>query len=217
MIVDHRDITSLFIELDEIIETCVPVYLIGGGAMMKHGVKNQTKDIDLVVRNAEDYETLFLALKKIGFRSISPEAQYGRLELSQVLVRDDYQIDLFNRTVCGKLHLSEGMISRSKQESFLKNIGLHLCALEDILIFKSVTERGGDREDAINIIRNYPVRWDLVVSEIKYQVSVGEDVWITWMAAFFDELTYRSDPIEALKEIDELSDRYFERLELEKP
>lgn len=183
---------------------------------MKHGIKNLTKDIDLVTRSAEDYEILNQALLKMGFKSISPEPQYGRLELSQVLIRDDYQIDLFKRTVCGKLYLSDGMASRSDLEFHLRNVALHVCALEDILIFKSVTEREGDRNDAIDIIRNFPVRWDLVISEIKHQITMGEDVWITWMAAFFDELADRSAPIGGLKEIDRISDEYFEKLEKER-
>jgi len=135
----------------------------------------------------------------MGFMSEMPVPSYGRLALSQILVRDDYRIDLFNRTVCGRLYLSEGMISRSKQEPFLRKMTLHTCAPEDILKFKAVTDREGDRNDAMNIIKNRAVKWDSVVSEIKHQISPGEDVWITWISAFFDELAERAAPIGALR------------------
>lgn len=213
MISDYRDIISLFVEADRIVNRNIPAYMIGGGAMMKYGIKNQTKDIDIVVRSTEDFTTINDAFFKMGFESLMPEHTYDRLALSQILIRDDYRIDLFNRTVCGKLHLSEGMMSRSKQELFTRGLTLNVCAPEDILIFKSVTEREGDRDDATNIIRSHAIRWDLIVSEIKHQISLGEDVWVTWMAAFFNELAERDVPIGALKEIGLLSDIYFEEFE----
>lgn len=59
---------------------------------------------------------------------------------------------------------------------------LRSCAMEDILIFKSITERDGDLEDSKAIITGTRVDWKAFMGEIGMQISEGEDVWITWIA-----------------------------------
>ncbi|MDR3282844.1 MAG: nucleotidyltransferase [Candidatus Methanoplasma sp.] len=217
MITNYQDILSLLKEVETFAESEMAAYIIGGGALMKHGIKSQTKDIDLVTRSTEEFNMLTEVFYDLGFRSEMPEPSYSRLALAHILTRDDYRIDLFDRVVCRKLYLSEGMMSRSVTEPSFKKLRLCVCAPEDILIFKAVTERDGDRDDAEDIIRKHDVGWDVVVSEIKHQVSVGEDVWITWIATFFDELAERMIPIPAKYEMDRLSDEYFKRFERERP
>jgi len=48
MITDCSVMLGMFRELDAAIKTRVTVFMIGGGAMMKHGLKIRTEDIDIV-------------------------------------------------------------------------------------------------------------------------------------------------------------------------
>lgn len=111
---------------------------------MYAGLKYFTKDTDLVVRTEQEYNSCVEAMKRMGFRSIRPGAGYSRMNLSDMLEREDgYRIDIFNDRVCGKLRLSEGMVSRSKERVRHEGVILSSCSMEDILIFKSITEREG--------------------------------------------------------------------------
>jgi len=215
MIKDYREILELFKELSNNADRQMDVYLIGGGALMKHSLKDYTKDVDIIVDDKETFIGLTRLLLNIGFTSRIPEGAHQKMALSQIFEREGVRVDLFNRIVCRTLFLSEGMKSRSFPEE-TGGVRLHVCAPEDILIFKSVTEREGDREDSAHIVRSGTMNWDTVMSEIKHQVDNGEDVWITWIATFFNELMEEKKimaPIQ--KELNALSDAFFEKYEKE--
>ncbi|MDR0523844.1 MAG: hypothetical protein LBG62_05435 [Candidatus Methanoplasma sp.] len=101
------------------------------------------------------------------------------------------------------------------EEKGLKGMHLSICSLEDVMIFKSVTERDGDREDCARLIASRRIDWNAVLDEIKCQVDAGESAWITWMASFFDELAENGAPIphKVLAEVDRMSDEFFGRYE----
>lgn len=185
--------------------------------MMYAGLKYFTKDIDLVVRTEHEYDVCVEAMKRMGFRSIRPGAGYSRMNLSDMLERDDgYRIDIFNDRVCGKLRLSDGMVSRSSERVRHEDVALSSCAMEDILIFKSITEREGDLEDSKAIITGTMVDWNVFLTELEEQIETGEDVWITWIA---DRLwLLREDAglsIPVLDRVIRMADDYLERWESE--
>lgn len=182
---------------------------------MYAGLKYFTKDIDLVVRTEQEYNTCVEAMKRMGFRSICPGAGYSRMNLSDMLEREDgYRIDIFNDRVCGKLRLSEGMVSRSKERVRHEGVILSSCSMEDILIFKSITEREGDLQDCKAIITGTMVDWMIFLKELEEQISTGEDVWITWVADrlwILREEARLSIPV--LDKIIEMADDYLDRWE----
>ena len=154
-------------------------------------------------------------MKRMGFRSIRPGAGYSRMNLSDMLERDDgYRIDIFNDRVCGKLRLSDGMVSRSSERVRHEDVALSSCAMEDILIFKSITERDGDIDDCSRLIELNHVDWDVVLGETVEQVATGEDVWITWIA---DRLNVLSETmgvtIPILGDINRMADEYLAKWE----
>ena len=57
MIDDFSDIVSLFKELDGHLERDADVFLIGGGALMRYGLRDETKDIDIIVSAEDEYGT----------------------------------------------------------------------------------------------------------------------------------------------------------------
>ena len=153
----------------------------------------------------------------MGFQSIRPGAEYSRMNLSDMLEREDgYRIDLFHDRVCGKLRLSDGMASRAIERTRHGEVVLRSCAMEDILIFKSITERDGDLEDSKAIITGTRVDWKAFMGEIGMQISEGEDVWITWIADrlwLLKEQAGLSVPV--LDSVIRMADDFLERWESE--
>ncbi len=215
MIEASAEIDRFVKELSEEVHGPVHLYLLGGGSMMYAGLKYFTKDIDLVVRTEQEYNSCVEAMKRMGFRSIRPGAGYSRMNLSDMMEREDgYRIDIFNDRVCGKLRLSEGMVSRSKERVRHEGVVLSSCSMEDILIFKSITEREGDLQDCKAIIKGTMVDWMIFLKELEEQISTGEDVWITWIA---DRLwTLKEEArlsIPVLDKIIEMADDYLDKWE----
>ena len=217
MIGASTEIDRFVEELSRSVREPIHLYLLGGGSMMYAGLKYFTKDIDLVVRTEHEYDVCVEAMKRMGFRSIRPGAGYSRMNLSDMLERDDgYRIDIFNDRVCGKLRLSDGMVSRSSERVRHEDVALSSCAMEDILIFKSITEREGDLEDSKAIITGTMVDWNVFLTELEEQIETGEDVWITWIADRLGLL--REDAglsIPVLDRVIRMADDYLERWESE--
>lgn len=215
MIGNFSDVTSLFRELDANLKRNVDVFLIGGGALMKYGLRDETKDIDIVVSSNEEYMGLTEAIRSVGFVEQTPGIEYGRMALSDIHVRNEYRIDLFCRCVCGKFALSENMRVRASLVLALDRLKLFVCSLSDIFLFKSMTERAGDLEDCFNMAAEYELDWDSVLNEAEMQSAGGHGVWITWITERMELLSERKIRIPVLEKMVSLSDEYMERLEKE--
>ena len=215
MINASAEIDRFVKELSEEMHDPAHLYLLGGGSMMYAGLKYFTKDIDLVVRTEHEYDLCVEAMKRMGFRSIRPGAGYSRMNLSDMLEREDgYRIDIFNDRVCGKLRLSDGMVSRSTERVRHGDVILSSCSMEDILIFKSITEREGDLQDSKAIITGTMVDWKTFLMELEEQISTGEDVWITWIADRLWALKEEAGlSIPVLDKIIGMADDYLEKWE----
>lgn len=218
MTIEQKEqIEGLISEISEMVSSPTEIYMIGGGAMMYLGRKFFTKDMDLVVRTRREYDDVFRALVSIGFRSIRPGDGYGRMNLSSILEDDKgRRVDLFESRVCSKLRFSDNMATRSVRRFSAGHVNLSTCAPEDILIFKTITERPGDAVDCESILKGTRVRWDLVLEEIRDQIDEGKEVWITWIADGMYALAQRSGyEIPILGELIRMADSFLERWERE--
>lgn len=212
-ITDIKQIYDAFDEIDQNIKIKINIYLIGGAVLLYHKLKPGTKDIDIVVNSTEEYTLLTKILEKKEFIPEKPTKEYNRLNLESILVKDNYRFDIFNKVVCNNLFLSENMIKRAIIIKKYKNINLYLCSLEDILVFKSITEREGDIDDCQAIARKKP-KWNIVLDEILYQVKNSKKtVWITWFEERLNLLEDRGITIPILKEIRILTLEYYRDLE----
>ena len=212
-ITDIKQVFYAFEEMDHSITKKIDIYLIGGAVLLYHSAKQGTKDIDLIVNSKEEYESLINTLKKNDFTLEKPTREYHKLNLENILIKDNYRFDIFNKIVCNNLFLSENMIKRAKLIKEYKNIKLFACSLEDILVFKSITDRDGDIDDCQSIARTNP-DWDIVLEEIIYQTKKsGKDVWITWFEERLNLLEDRKIAIPILKNIRKLSLDYYNELE----
>jgi len=66
----REEINELFEQLGQVLEERVEALLIGGAVMLELGLKDATKDIDVVCRSEEDKERLLAAAKALGFEII---------------------------------------------------------------------------------------------------------------------------------------------------
>ncbi len=131
-------------------------YLFGGGNMLLRGLKPATKDVDLILEDTRTFQRITKTLTTMGFKPLAGrdlETEDRRLEPSGIYVASHYpRVDLFTKTVLGKLQLTEEMKERGEERRLL-NLQLKLLSLEDVFLFKSITERVGDLDDMAIIIR----------------------------------------------------------------
>lgn len=213
MISEFKQIENLFNEIDKNLTDKVNVYIIGGAALLFEGLKPATKDIDLILKNKDEFNAFNKSLIAINFKEENPSEIYKKMELSNIMIRDDYRIDTFLKKVCKKFALSNEMVKRSNQILSLKNISVNKCSNEDIFLFKSMTERPGDLEDCIELIKK-GLNWNEIKDEMINQIKTnGEDVWITWIGERLDELIDKGLIIPIMKDIDKMRDDYFNKIE----
>ena len=212
MIDDHDSIIRLLDEVSSVLDVHVDLYMIGGGAMMFLGSKGYTKDLDVVVSNETEYHKMIDALSRIGFVSDRPTKGMDNTNLSDTQVRGVYRVDLFDRTVCGELRLSETMKERSVIRYESQTITLHSCSPEDIFLLKSVTEREGDISDCNNLIRlSEKFDWGSFLEELRIQMSFGEPIWITYVVERLLKMNFESRNPDVLKNVTQMEEDYLSR------
>lgn len=161
MISKFEDIKNLFQEIDANLENKVNIYIIGGAALLFRGLKGSTKDIDIIVKSSEEKMHFENALNKIGFRGNKLTNEYKNLEITYILKRDDFRIDLFMKKVCSTLSISKGIENRAEKIFSGKNLNVFACSNEDILLFKAIARREADIEDCIALARQSP-DWNII-------------------------------------------------------
>ena len=158
-------------ELGEALDTEVDAYLLGGGNLILRGLKDSTKDLDIVVEDRQAFLALGEALRAIGYEERTDlEEAYKELDPAIVFEKDGApRYDIFVEAVAGKLQLTKEMENRVDRTIEHGDLCLHLLSLTDIFLFKSITEREGDLEDAALITRQAGLDWEGMLAEIKQQ------------------------------------------------
>ncbi|MBI5553564.1 MAG: MarR family transcriptional regulator [Candidatus Diapherotrites archaeon] len=151
------------------------VFLIGGCNLALQGIKEATKDIDLVVKTGQDFELLVSVLKRIGFFPLANvEPVYRRMNPSTIQVCPGKpRVDIFTRKVCNALVLSERMADRSLERRY-GTLSVKFLKPEDIILFKSITDRDGDLEDIAAIIKRQKPDWQYFLQELDRQHEKSE-------------------------------------------
>lgn len=216
MIESVDEIQNLFKEIDNFLQGTpetekLEICAIGGTVLLEQGLKPATKDIDLVVQNEHDFELFENALNTLGFKSTKPTPEYIHLNISQVLEREDFRIDLFQKTVCGKFSVTNSMVKRAREYLILERLAVYLCSNEDVFLFKTMTERSGDIEDCISLAKR-GVEWEIILDELKNQIRLsGQNIWITWVGERLGILADDGLYIPILGEVERLSEEYYEK------
>ena len=186
------------------------IFIAGGAAMAFYGLKEATKDIDVVVEKRSELRALVSALQALGYKrpKCSVGATYTKLRANAILENTDgFRWDIFERVIARKLSLSNGMINRSL--TLYDKTRLHLRSLckEDIFLLKSVTERDLDLED-MRIVAESGINWNHVKIECQAQASRTGRIWEDALCEKLIDLRQRmkiAAPIE--KSICEIADQ----------
>ncbi|MCJ7816396.1 MAG: hypothetical protein MUP55_00935 [Candidatus Aenigmarchaeota archaeon] len=178
---------------------------IGGSAMLFYNFsKEQTKDVDIVCLSEEDRKYLIGVLGKMGFQeNIVPK----EASLPYRFVSKDYVIDIFAGSIF-HIKISEAMLGRIKEKVDFGNLTISVIAPEDIILTKCVTDRKGDREDAMGIIKEYNVKWDLVIQEAQWQTEKGDKTFTVYLFDFLEDLRELGSevPKEVLRKVRKISE-----------
>lgn len=139
----------------------VVAYLIGGCAMSMRGLKDATKDADVIVRSRAEREALEQVMKGLGYTQMQsgPFKTHVPKEY-EGFHGDIYQLDgkvgldVFENTIMeDRFVLTDSMAARAKEVRRYGNLELRLCSNEDIFLFKSLTSRPDDGPDIMNLVQ----------------------------------------------------------------
>nr|WP_318566961.1 hypothetical protein [Salinigranum marinum] len=140
---DSAYIRSELERIGQQLDNPLTVFLIGGGSMAFRGLKETTKDINLIVSSGDDLSQLQVVLLELGYDIVrEPDEEYEELGAQRIFENDDgCRIDIFNQQVIGKLILSPGIRERSERYLDPGDLVVELVSPEDIFLFKCLVER----------------------------------------------------------------------------
>ena len=159
---------------------------IGGSAMLFYNFsKTETKDMDIVCLSGKDREYLLGILYKIKFRKdIEPKNEGAPYRL---ILEERYILDIFAERIF-HIKISDAILGRVREKVEFGNLTISVIAPEDIILTKCVTDRKGDRDDVMGIIRQYNVRWDTVIQEAQWQTENGDKTFSVYLFDFLEDL-----------------------------
>ncbi|MGI0084776.1 MAG: hypothetical protein ACREBQ_06810, partial [Nitrososphaerales archaeon] len=172
-----KPLRDFFSDLGQILPKKMSVYLIGGENMRIKGMKQATKDIDLVARSGEGHFDMLLAsLVKMGYHKLgAKEINNADAKLNPIAILEHPnrpRIDLFSKIICNKFVLLDSMMNDAKEMEF-GNLKVFLASDEDVFLLKSITDREADDVDMIQILmRAEAFDWSRVLQRLYEQEDV---------------------------------------------
>ena len=214
---DSAYIRSELERIGQQLDNPLTVFLIGGGSMAFRGLKETTKDIDLIVSSGDDLNQLQAVLLELGYDIVrEPDEEYEELGAQRILENDDgCRIDIFNQQVIGKLILSSGIRGRSDRYLDPGNIVVELVSPEDIFLFKAVAGRVDDIEDMFSLMQT-GLEFDVVEEELETQVELlDQELFVTYVNEALTDLTAQHNVTTPLHDpVAEITERVYEELEM---
>ena len=174
---DKAGLETEFERIGSSLKEPVTAFLLGGGAMAFRNQKNATKDLDLVFKSEGEARAFAEALKKNGFHKQSIiEKEYEGMCAAGIWEEEKgFRADLFVMSVCNALKLNSNIIRRSELLGNYGKLTIQMFSNEDVVLFKSITERIDDANDIAAIVRQSGVDWDVLLEEATQQS--GERKW----------------------------------------
>ena len=177
---DRNYLQQEFDKLNATTKQPLTLYLIGGGAMSFYGVKDATKDIDVILTNQEDLNNLKVTLEALGYKEPDPlliTRPYNDMQTSVILENQDgFRWDIFLHKVCGKLTLSNEMKNRAASLYQGNTLQIFLTSKEDLFLFKAITSREADLDDT-GILARSGLDWDAISQECRRQSEFSDVCW----------------------------------------
>ncbi|RLI43770.1 hypothetical protein DRO69_08885 [Candidatus Bathyarchaeota archaeon] len=177
---DKKYLLDEFEKVASDISKPLSIFIIGGGGLAFYGLKEATKDIDVVVQTPEELNVLKQTLMKLGYSTPGPNLitkAYREMQANEILENEDgFRWDIFVGQVCKALIFSEAMRSRSTEIYKKGFLTIFLASKEDIFFFKEVTEREADLDD-MRLLAESGLNWDIIDQECQSQSALTGRLW----------------------------------------
>jgi len=125
--------------------------VIGGVAVAAWGEPRVTRDVDLKIQlKRQDIDHL-LALLSINYVMLSPEPREALRKQALLFIQDKLgtRIDL----LLADTHYDDAAIRRGREFEIESGTAFRVCSPEDLIIYKLISTRLRDHEDASSVIR----------------------------------------------------------------
>ena len=211
--IDIKQQNELFGLIGEKIKRKIECYVIGGSAMMYYGMKDATKDIDLVFENEKDMGELVHLLKDLGYKEKDTKILYLKKKNTPILLERETRFDIFLDKIISTV-LSDTMKERTRAVYEYNNLIIKVISPEDLIITKCATERAGDRKDALEIMKKTNINWDIIIKESIHQAELTPYLFPVFLFDFLYELKedLKADiPKEVLNKIRKISEDMLEK------
>jgi hypothetical protein len=212
----QEDISELFSQLGRVLGQEVDALLIGGAAMLELGLKDSTKDIDVVCRDEVDKAMLLEAARSLGFEIVGPEKRHARLGVNRLAVKGGHSLDIFAGMISYDFGLSDAIWQRAVKSRSFGNLVTRNASLGDIFIMKLIANRPGDGPDCAALF-SASLDFGVVYREIEAQYckagEMEQKIWITYIDEGIGRLEDEYElEIPIADKISILADEYRERL-----
>lgn len=211
-----EEVNELFAQFGRVLEQKIEALLIGGAAMLELGLKDCTKDIDIVCRTEEDMETLLDSARDLGFQIIGPQKRHERLGINRLAVKGGHNLDIFANRISYDFGLSESIWHRASKSRSFGLLEIRDASPEDIFVMKLIANRPGDRRDCA-VLFSTVLDFDAVYQEIEAQYrragELEQKIWITYIEEGIGQLEGNYNLEMPLGDrVSKLADEYRERL-----
>lgn len=173
--INNEDQNNLFELIADYLKEDIACFAIGGTAMMFHGYKSATKDIDLVFHSEKDMSSFIAAIKELGYKERPISKIYSDKRSSgqnkpKMFTRGEERFDLFKENV-----FSLKMPKETKGKfDFIgkKTLTMFTPTPEWLIILKITTNRERDIDDILTICeKEKDISWDMIVDSIIKQAT----------------------------------------------
>lgn len=197
--INVQDQEELFRLIADYLEEDIECVAIGGTAMMLHGYKAATKDIDLVFKNQGDRGIFIRAIKNLGYSQKSLLLVYDEKRRASgnkpvIYSRGDERFDLFAKDVFGFEVEFESFVQRHDYLGKRELIVLS-APKEYLIILKAVTNREKDYEDIETIVKaERDLDWKVIVD-----LAASKRKQVPWILVDLEEKMHRLKKIAFIK------------------
>lgn len=204
--INTQDQEELFRLIAEYLEGDIECMAIGGTAMMFHGYKTTTKDIDLVFKSHKDRDMFVKAIEKLGYAQKSLKIAYDERRLKNkdkplLYSRGEERFDLFVKNVFG-FEIDFGAIIQRHDYIEKRELIILTAPKELLILLKAVTNRERDYEDIETIAKTEKnIEWDAIIDE-----AIRKRKQVPWILIDLEE------KLQKLRKITFIKKQYFEKI-----
>jgi hypothetical protein len=175
---DLTDPTAFALDVAEALQReGVEHALYGGLLLAAYGQARETKDADLAVVHADATATSVLLARRLGLRCIVAfdRRGFGGLTVSRITLFEGDELNTLDLVEPIDPDYAARALSRSPT-SMLRRREIRVLAPEDFVLFKLLSTRELDLEDAVSVLRTLGNRLDTGLLELEIGVlahSIG--------------------------------------------